>query len=218
MLSKRLFEIANLIDKDKVVYDVGSDHGLLPCFLLRENIAKKVYAVDNKNGPLNRAKETIDKYHLNGKVIPILSDGIDDIKSDVDIITISGMGFYTVEKIFSGKDLSPYEKIIVQVNKNTDLLRKYISDNCYTILDERIVYDDFYYEIVVFNAKYHESYSDLEIKYGPILLKKKDKVFIEYLEKKYEKYNKIYSISKNNDTYEKVKEIRYVLDIMISDK
>ena len=218
MLSKRLLEIASLIDKDKVVYDVGSDHGLLPCFLLKENIAKKAYAVDNKIGPLNRAIETINRYGLNDKVIPILSNGIDDIKDDVNIITISGMGFYTVEKIFKDKDLSPYEKIIVQVNRNTDLLRKYISDHHFKIIDERVVYDIFYYEIVVFNADYHEVYSDLEIKYGPILLKNKDEVFIEYLKRQLEQYTKIYSVSKNNDTYEKIKEIRYVLDIMINGK
>ncbi len=216
MLSKRLLEIANLIDKDKVVYDVGSDHGLLPCFLLIENKAKKAYAVDNKIGPLNRAKETIDKYHLNGKVIPILSNGIDDIREDVDIITISGMGYYTVEKIFEDKDLSPYMKIIVQVNKNTDLLRKYISDHHYTILDERVVFDGFYYEIVVFNTNYHENYSDLEIKYGPILIKNKDLVFKEYLEKQLDNYKKLSEVSKV--AYEKIKEIGYVLDIMISDK
>ena len=218
MLSKRLLEIASLIDKDKVVYDVGSDHGLLPCFLLKENIARKAYAVDNKIGPLNRAIETINRYGLNDKVIPILSNGIDDIKEDVNIITISGMGFYTVEKIFKDKDLSPYEKIIVQVNRNTDLLRKYISDHHFKIIDERVVYDIFYYEIVVFNADYHETYSDLEIKYGPILLKNKDEVFIEYLKRQLEQYTKIYSVSKNNDTYEKIKEIRYVLDIMINGK
>ena len=218
MLSKRLLEIASLIDKDKVVYDVGSDHGLLPCFLLKENIARKAYAVDNKIGPLNRAIETINRYGLNDKVIPILSNGIDDIKEDVNIITISGMGFYTVEKIFKDKDLSPYEKIIVQVNRNTDLLRKYISDHHFKIIDERVVYDIFYYEIVVFNADYHEAYSDLEIKYGPILLKNKDEVFIEYLKRQLEQYTKIYSVSKNNDTYEKIKEIRYVLDIMINGK
>lgn len=218
MLSKRLLQIASLIDKDKVVYDVGSDHGLLPCFLLKENIAKKAYAVDNKIGPLNRAIETINKYGLNDRVIPILSNGIDDIEEDVNIITISGMGFYTVEKIFKDKDLSPYEKIIVQVNRNTDLLRKYISDHHFKIIDERVVYDIFYYEIVVFNTDYHEAYSDLEIKYGPILLKNRDEVFIEYLKWQLEQYNKIYLVSKNNDTYEKIKEIRYVLDIMVNGK
>ncbi|MBR3227423.1 MAG: tRNA (adenine(22)-N(1))-methyltransferase TrmK, partial [Erysipelotrichaceae bacterium] len=59
MLSERLLTISKLIDRDKVVFDVGSDHALLPCFLVREGICPKAYAADNKEGPLNRAKETI---------------------------------------------------------------------------------------------------------------------------------------------------------------
>lgn len=31
-LSKRLWEIVQLIPKDKVILDCGTDHGLLPCF------------------------------------------------------------------------------------------------------------------------------------------------------------------------------------------
>ena len=51
MLSKRLREVAKFIDKGKVVYDVGSDHALLPCFLVQEKICDRVYACDNKQGP-----------------------------------------------------------------------------------------------------------------------------------------------------------------------
>ena len=76
MLSNRLLEIAKLVDKNKVVYDIGSDHGLLPCFLVLNDICPKAYAVDNKVGPLNRTKEAIDRYKLDGRVVPILSDGL----------------------------------------------------------------------------------------------------------------------------------------------
>lgn len=181
MLSKRLLKIAELIDENKVVYDVGTDHGLLPCFLVLNKNCPKVYACDNKIGPLNKAKANIEKYELEGKVIPVLSSGIDDIKDDVNIITIAGMGFFSVKDIFEGKDLSKYDKIIVQVNKDTNLLRKWISDHNYSIIDECIVYDDFYYEIVVFNANKGPKLSDLELKYGPINLRDKTDTFKEYL-------------------------------------
>ena len=218
MLSKRLLEIAKLVDKNKVVYDIGSDHGLLPCFLVTNHISDKVYAVDNKVGPLNHAKETIDKYNLNGKVIPLLSDGLDDVKDDGQIVVIAGMGYYTVMDIFRGKDLSKYEKIIVQVNKDVDKLRQFISDNNYTILDEVIVKEDKYYQIVVFNANHHESYSDMEIAYGPILLKKKDVILLEYLKNLKERYvfhNKSTSVDKLN---KKISELDRVIDIIVTVK
>ena len=119
MLSNRLLEIAKLVDKNKVVYDIGSDHGLLPCFLVLNDICPKAYAVDNKVGPLNRTKEAIERYKLEGRVVPILSDGLNDVGADAQIITIAGMGYFTLMDIFDGKDLSKYEKLIIQINKDT---------------------------------------------------------------------------------------------------
>ena len=213
MLSKRLLEIAKLVDENKVVYDVGSDHGLLPCFLVKENICPKAYAVDNKIGPLNRAKEAIKEYKLEDKVIPILSNGIDDVKDDVDIITIAGMGYYTVADILKDKDIFKY-KFIIQVNKDVEELRRFISENNYTIINEKIVKEGHYYEIVVFDCKHHNSYSDIEIKYGPILLKNKEALFIEYLEFTRDKYLNIYKERNILDCFKKAQEISNVLDII----
>ena len=58
MISDRLATIAYMIDKNKVVFDVGSDHGLLPCFLVESGICPKVYAGDIALGPLNNAKRS----------------------------------------------------------------------------------------------------------------------------------------------------------------
>lgn len=214
MLSKRLLEIAKLVDKNKVVYDIGSDHGLLPCFLVLNNICPKAYAVDNKIGPLNRAKEAIDKYQLNDKVIPILSDGLNDVKEDGEIITIAGMGYYTLLDIFDGKDLSVYDKLIIQINKDVDKLRQYISDHNYTIVDEVIVKEDKFYQIIVFNTKYHEHYSKLEIAYGPILLEKKDACFVAYLEELLSKNQEIYDKCSSQTSFKKINEIQSLVDII----
>lgn len=192
MLSNRLKEVAKFIDTGKVVYDVGSDHALLPCFLVQEKICEKVYACDNKKGPLNKAIENIKKFKLEEHIIPVLSNGIDDIAPDVNIITICGMGFYTVKEILQGKDLFSYEKIIVQVNKNTNLLRRWISDNMYTIIDESIVFeDDKFYEIVVFNARRTRPLDEEEINFGPYLMAHASPVFKKYLLFQQNKYKKI---------------------------
>ena len=212
MLSKRLLEISKLINEDKVVFDVGSDHALLPCFLVKEGIISKAYACDNKEGPLNKAIENIKKYHLEGKVIPVLSNGIDDIEDDVEIITICGMGYYTVKSILENKDLSKYNKIIVQVNKDADLLRKFINDKNFTIEDEIVVFDGFYYEVEVFSAKSHNKYGGLEIKYGPILLQKRDEVFIDYLKDKKKVLEEVYKKSNDPSKLETINEIEQILN------
>ncbi len=208
MLSKRLLEIAKLINKNETVYDVGTDHALLPCFLIENDIAKKVYASDNKEGPLNAAKENIKLRGYEDRIVTVLADGLDKCPTDVDVVTISGMGYHTVEHIFEGKDLSRYKRLIVQINKHPEMLRQYISDHEYTILDEVIVKDDFWYEIIVFNTEKGKKLDKREIEYGPLNCKRSLPEFKEYLQFMKKKYEKI-----NNDAYgEKLAEIEDLLN------
>jgi len=211
MISKRLKEIAKMIDKDKVVFDVGSDHALLPCFLIQHNITKKVYAGDNKKGPLNNAIENIKKHHYEDYIIPVLSDGLEKVNDDVEVVVIAGMGYYTIEHILDNCDISKYDYLIVQTNSDVNLLRKYISDHHYTIEDERIIYDGFYYQIIKFSKSYHEKYSDLEIEFGPILLKNRENIFIDYLSDLLKRLQSINTKANSLEIENKIKQIEEIL-------
>lgn len=180
MLSKRLLKIASLINKDDVIYDVGTDHGLLPCYLMKESLCKKAYAIDDKQGPLDNCIENINKYHLEGKVIPKLSNGIEDIEDDVTTVIIAGMGFYTLREILEGKDLSN-KRFIVQINKNLYEFRKYLSDHNYKIINEEIIFDEFYYVIIEFTSEHAEPLTFEEMQFGPILMKKRSDDYIKFL-------------------------------------
>ena len=211
MISKRLIEIAKLVQRNKVVFDVGSDHGQLPCFLLKEGIVEKAYAGDINEGPLSSAKANISKLHLEGKVIPVLSDGLANAPEDVKQVVISGMGYYTIEHILDNADVSKYDYFVVQSNTDVNYLRKYISDHNWTITNEKAVHDGFYYQIVCFTTERHETYSDMEIKYGPVLLEKMDETFKEYLNDQIRKLNTIYSKSNNPEILGTIKEIENLL-------
>lgn len=212
MISDRLAAIAYMIDKNKVVFDVGSDHGLLPIFLVESGICPKAYAGDNKLGPLETAKKNIESANLVDKVIPVYADGLPQNINDIDIVTIAGLGYYTIEHILDNADISKYQYLIVQTNSDVELLRKYISDHLYTIEDERIIFDDFYYQIIKFSADMHDPYSDLEIKYGPILLKKEDHIFLNYLNDKKDKLIDINNKA-NKDIYkDTIEEIEMILN------
>lgn len=181
MLSKRLLKIASLINKDDVIYDVGTDHGLLPCFLMENNLCKKAYAIDNKEGPISKCKENISRFNLEGKVIPKLSNGIDDIEKDVTTVIIAGMGFYTLKEILDNKDLSN-KRFIVQINKNIYEFRKYLSEHNYRIINEEIVFDDFYYVIIEFISEKGKELNFEELHFGPILMNNMTGEYYDYLE------------------------------------
>lgn len=211
MISDRLAAIAYMIDKNKVVFDVGSDHGLLPCFLVESGISPKAYAGDIAEGPLNNAKENILKRGLQDKVIPVFSDGLAKANDDVDVVVISGMGYFTIKHILDSCDVTRYQYFLIQSNNDVELVRKYISDHNYTIEDERIICDGFYYQIIKFSADYNEPLSDLEIKYGPILLKKRDHIFLDYLKDKKDKLISINERANKQEYADTIKEIESIL-------
>ena len=193
MLDKRLQTIFDLLNEGMVVADIGTDHAFLPIELINSNKAKHVYACDVALGPLNIAKENIKQYGLSDKITTIKTDGIKDVPSECEAIVIAGMGYHTAKQILldSYDKLKDYKQIIVQINNDVELLRQWISDNNFTIENERMVKVKHFYTIIEFNTKYHEKYDEDSIMFGPKLLESKNKVFIEYLNYKLDKYNEI---------------------------
>lgn len=212
MLSTRLHTISDMIMKDEVVFDCGSDHALLPCFLVKNKLSPKVYAGDLRIEPLNQARANIKRFGLQDQVIPVLSNGIEKMGPDVRVLTISGMGFHTVKTILDQGDLSNLKQIIVQVNRNVDKLREYINSKNYTITDEEVVYDDFYYEIIAFTPNYNaHSYTAKQLRYGPVLLKKRTETFIAYLQYQLATLNKIYQNSHNEALIEEINLLQSII-------
>jgi tRNA (adenine22-N1)-methyltransferase len=75
-LTPRLFAIAKMVDIEDVVADIGTDHAYLPIYLAKDNKAKKIYACDINEKPLEVAKHNINSFDVKDKIELILSDGI----------------------------------------------------------------------------------------------------------------------------------------------
>ena len=192
MISKRLDIIYKLVKKNSIVADVGCDHGLLISKLALDNIIYKGYATDVNIKPLNQARKTIDKYHLHDKIKLILCNGLESIPNDTNCFIIAGMGYETCKSILEN-DLDKIKnanQIIVQVNRDVNKLRKWISDHNFTIINEDIVLDGHYYQAIEFNTCYHENYSEEEIEYGIYL---HSDIYYKYLRDKLNKYQNIYN-------------------------
>jgi tRNA (adenine22-N1)-methyltransferase len=71
------------------------------------------------------------------------------------------------------------KRLILSANNDVKLLREFLMNNHFMITSEVMVYDYKYYEILV--AEYtskNVNYTELELKYGPYLLKEKSADFI----------------------------------------
>lgn len=180
-ISNRLKTIADMIDSNYHVIDVGCDHALLDIYLtLNKKI--KCTAIDNKEKVINYSKENIEKYNLTSKIELILNDGLENIKiHDDDIIVLAGLGTKTILNIIANKNI---KHLIVQSNDDIYNLRYQLTKLNYKVIDEKIVYEKKKYYTIIKLEKGKAKYSKKELEYGPILLKEKNKVFDKYLIKR----------------------------------
>ena len=196
MLSKRLSIIYSFIDEGSSVVDVGCDHGYLLIELAKNNKSTNLLGVENKLGPFSTLKKNIKLNNLDDKINISLSDGISNVDSSFDTLVIAGMGSDNIVGIIErNKDkLSLFNTIIIDSHTETEKIRRYFVKKYYKISNEKIIKDNkIVYEIIKF-VKGKANYSDLEFKYGPIILNNKnDEEFkeiykdrVQYLTKKLE--------------------------------
>ncbi|MFA7011158.1 MAG: tRNA (adenine(22)-N(1))-methyltransferase TrmK, partial [Bacilli bacterium] len=111
----------------------------------------------------------------------------------IEVVVISGMGGFNIIKILSNNNNNEIKRFILQANRNVYNLRKYLMENNYRIIDEDLVSEDEkYYEIVVCEfASERQKYSENELKFGPVLLKKKNPILIDKLQHERDKLSLI---------------------------
>lgn len=182
LLSKRLRYVASLIGKNDIIQDVGSDHAFLPIYLLSNNLVKKAYASEVNKGPYNVSLNNVKKYNLENKIIVLKKDGLEDLASDVNTLTICGMGGNLIVDILEKgkKNLLNVKRLILAPNVGENKVRKWLMDNNYKIKNEEIIKEEKFYEIIEARRVVKKvSYSKEELMFGPLLLKTKSVNFIE---------------------------------------
>lgn len=194
MISKRLETIASLIQKDMIVADIGTDHAFLPIYLLKNKVSALVYATDNKNGPLLQAKKNIMQAQLTDHILTLLTDGLDDLPNDIEVIVIAGMGVDSIINILDKhmETLKKYQQIIVQPNNNVYHMRQWIVQHGYKITAEKLIKEYKYYQVISFDPQSFATYNKQQTYFGPCLLQTKDPLFLKYHHDHYQNLKSLY--------------------------
>ena len=218
-LDNRLKRITDFIPSDSYILDVGCDHALLDIYLALNRNNVKLIASDINENPLKIAKENIKKYNLEDEITLEKADGVSKINDEVDTVVIAGMGTSTINDIINNdlKKLKNVKKIIISSHTSSFELRENMNKKGFKIIDEAIVFDKGkYYEIIVYSNGY-EKLSKLDMKYGPIISKRKDEITKAYFNERYLKLIEIYKKIPNgnkklkDDLNKKIKEIKKFL-------
>lgn len=214
-LSKRLSALVNYVIKGSSVVDIGTDHGYVPVYLVKNKIVDKAIGVDVNKGPLQSGARAVRETGLEDHIDLRLGDGLAAIKpGEVDTVIIAGMGGSTMIDIFeSGKEvLNKVQRLILQPMIGVPNLRDWLLEHGWMIIDEDLVVEDGrIYEIVVSQpCDKKKSYTRGQIEIGPILLEKNHPLLPRHIEriiKGYEEIIKEVAKGKSLDSIQKKKEL-----------
>ena len=174
-LSERLAAVASLVGKGTVA-DIGTDHAQLPIWLV-QNGHPRALASDINEGPCQRARVNIYDWGLHGKIKVKCCAGLDGIEDfSPDNIVIAGMGGEMITSILeaSGYPKDSHCRLVLAPQSMQDVLRRYLCENGFSILDETVVFDGGkYYQIL--SAQYTGNVTllaDFEYKLGRLNLER----------------------------------------------
>ena len=205
-ISKRLKAIAKYTEGFKSLADIACDHGYLGIYAVENYGLEEVLLTDINPMPLASAIKNTELKNLEHIITCKLGDGLTPLEKDYEVITISGIGGMLMKDIlFKGLDrIKNAKRLVLCPNTDAYEVRKFLIDNGFAITHEEMVFENKYYEIII--SKFENtrlSHNDLELKYGPVLLKTKPIEFINYYKEQLKFYEK--QIIKITDSISKEK-------------
>ncbi len=171
---------------NKLVIDIGADHGLLSKAILDENRSEFVVATDISSMCLKKSEALLDCYIKNNKAKCMVSDGLigcGNIKM-CDKVIIAGMGGNEIIKILSEnpqKDI--FNRFLLQPMQDADILRRFLSTNGYEIIKDEIIVErnKFYFVLEVVNSAKSKKLDELEIAFGRFYKNNNSAEFISFI-------------------------------------
>lgn len=196
-MNLRLNRLAEMVDPNSRVADIGTDHAYLPIRLVEQGKVSYAIASDVAKGPLANAKADIQAAGLADQIETRLGSGLETVKKDdqIDTVVIAGMGGKLMVTLLSeaASRGAYYPTLVLEANIGENNVRQWLMDNRYEIVEEDIVAEAGHiYELI--KAKLTDQVHPLtvkEVEFGPLLLKQKTPVFYQKWEGQEKYYQKL---------------------------
>lgn len=215
-LSNRLHAVAAYVTKGNRLADVGTDHALIPIFLIQHNIIPRAIALDINKGPIARADRNIISHNAGQYIETRVSDGLEKLQSnEADSVVIAGMGGNLIIRILSSymQIARGFKELILQPQSDLFAVRVFLRENHFTITDENMVFEDGKYYVILHvvpeEQNLHESDTQfisqkIYDNYGYHLIKKRHPILRQYLLRQELKLNHIQAQMKENENTDKI--------------
>lgn len=216
-LSARLMLMADQIEKNETMADIGTDHGFLPMYLADERICPKVILTDVSAGSLKKAQdnvnELVEKRREEGREFDTgtfdfrLGDGITVLEpGEADAIVIAGMGGILISEILE-KNMEvarTAKRIIMQPRKGSGRLRYSLIKNGFEVERELLVREGKFICEVIVAAYKADKNAEMPAPYGDISYSVPEKLLenggiaLEYIKRKLNTQKRILSEMENS--------------------
>lgn len=143
-LSNRLMACASMVRPGSPAADIGTDHGYLPVYLLTHGICPSVIAADVREMPLEAAKRSARRAGITEGISFCLSDGLANVPvKDIRTVICAGMGGDCILGILerAREVWTPEYQFILQPQSSVSDLRKWLGENGFLILREKLAQD-----------------------------------------------------------------------------
>lgn len=222
-LSKRLQAVAALVSEGCSVADIGCDHGYISIYLVQNHISPHCIAMDVNEGPLERAREHIEKEQLSTYIETRLSDGAKALAPlETEAAVIAGMGGRLMLRILmeSLDKFQVMQEVVLQPQSELAAVRCFLRENGFRIEAEDMVLEDGkYYPMMkaVPGEAAATEFTELFDLYGEQLLKSRHACLLQFLKKEETMYQELLTaLEEKQELSEKAKrrkeEIRQTLD------
>ena len=183
-ISKRLLLCTELITSCDTVADVGTDHGYLGIYLLRQGICRHVIASDLREKPLASARANAALFGVQDRITFLQSDGLESIQpGSFQTLVLAGMGGDLIARIL---EQAPWLKdegvtLILQPQSAMHDLRRLLSETGWHICRERLARDGhFLYAVMEAKPGQGSALTPAEQYLSPALRQSGDPLFAQY--------------------------------------
>lgn len=196
-------QIATFVIENEPVADIGSDHALLPCYLVLNGIVSRAIAVEVNCGPFEAARRQVERFGLKGQIDVRLGDGLTVLQAgEVATVVIAGMGGSLIHDILEkgSSVLKRTKRLVLQPNVSALTLRQWMLQRGWRLIQEELVLENgrFYDILVAEQGDAYVPYQEMDpvddaflLEIGPWLWRKRHPLLREKWEQEIGKWENV---------------------------
>lgn len=190
-LEDRLLKVCTEVSADCHA-DIGSDHALLPLYLLNNKISRRLLVTEKSPNAFRVARQAL--WGRQAEVF--LGDGMEPLAGfEFGSVSLCGMGGSTICEILQARPELLPDTVISQANRDSHKVRRWAYRSGYHLVREQLAQGRYLYEILTFrkasgiDPAYQNIEPELAFHFGPHLLRQGAPLYVAELEQRFARQN-----------------------------